>query len=108
MAKYEVGQQVAIDSGWYRGYKLGTIERVTPGGQTLVRVGTRVLRFGANGKEVNGGSRPGRLVEATPDILAAVRRNELVARLEYVKWKDIPLDTLERVVAALDGPPVQL
>lgn len=102
MTHYQEGQQVAIDRG-HRTYTLGTVERVTPGGQVLVRVGARLARFNAYGKEIGGSSRPDRLVEATPDILATIRREALVARLKYTKWDSLPLDVLERVAAAIDA-----
>lgn len=100
---FEAGQEVAIRTGYgYATYQLATVERVTPGGQTIVKtVGGREVRFSASGKPHGINTDSVRLVELTPAIREKAQRQELLDRLKAVSWASLDTATLERVVAAL-------
>lgn len=101
---FRVGQEVAIVPT--RGVPMrGTVERVTPTGRTVVVVRDRSITFDRTGREIGGSSSWGRdrVMPMTQAIANEIRHRELIDRLSVIRWKDVPLATLERVVAALEG-----
>jgi hypothetical protein len=103
--QFEVGQEVAIRSGYgYRSYEIATVERITPGGQVIVKAASgRESRFSSNGRLYGGSADSVWLVELTPAIREQARRQALLKSLEAVKWSSLDTPTLERVVAALNA-----
>lgn len=54
MDTFEIGERVAVSRATRDGHIAGTVVKVTFSGQTSVRVGNRVLRFTAQGREIGG------------------------------------------------------
>jgi hypothetical protein len=98
------GSEVAVYSsgGFYGGYSFTTIERTTE--KYFVVGGTRYRK--ADGREAGDHYRS-RLVEPTRELKAAEaekkRRRILEQKIESVRWHKMPIETLERVAAALES-----
>src|SRR5688500_17628869 len=98
----KVGSEVAIysSSSFYGSYSFRTIDRAT---DKFFMVGTARYRK-SDGRE-SGDHFRSCLVEPTAELkaneAAKKRRRELEHKVDSVRWHKLPLETLERVVAAL-------
>jgi hypothetical protein len=102
---FEVGQEVAIDVGRYGSvaYRRGIVRRITPTGRIVVATGSSEMQFSAQGRRIGGEAYSFALLCAmTDEIRATIRRQALLHRLASVRWKELPTEALERIVAALD------
>lgn len=96
---YEVGQEVAIRSGYgYASYRAAKVAKITPSGQVVLTNGDR---YQPSGHRIGGGSYRESIEPMTDKIRDGIRKEEIASRLSVVRWKDLPLSTLECVAAAL-------
>lgn len=92
----KVGDEVAIVSsgGWSRMYRFARVERLT--NTQIIVAGTRFKR--RNGEEVGHGYRGDSLEEATAELKAEVeaerKRNNALALLRDVRWRDLNNETM--------------
>jgi hypothetical protein len=97
---YEVGQEVAIRSGYgYPSYRVATVTKITPKGQVVLSNGDR---YQQSGRRIGGGSYRESIEPMTDELRATIRHRTLVERLAFTKWPTLPLSTLERVVTAME------
>lgn len=91
----------AGDTVYFGDYDSGRLCRVDRVTATQVIIGE--LRFRrSDGRRVGADTWDRiRLLEATPERIAAIRRAALVMRIRRVSWKDQPDDVLSAVAAAL-------
>lgn len=96
------GDEVAMAVGGYglgRGFNLRRVERRTDSGRIILDTGTV---FNANGNE-RGGRRW--LREPTAELKSELdtndRTNKALGRLNQVRWRELPLETLEAICALL-------
>lgn len=96
--QFQVGDEVAV---MVRSdvRTITTIVRVTPSGRVAVRWGNTESIFHPDG--YGYGSNAARIEPATQAHRDALRHEQIVMNLNLVRWRDLSLDVLERVVAAL-------
>lgn len=106
LATAKAGDEVYVcqGGGWSRHMELRTVERVTE--TQVIVAGTKYRR--RDGRVVGDTRWSSRyLVEPTPELRADIseerRRQELLARIRDVTWRDIETDVLARIIAVLEA-----
>jgi hypothetical protein len=102
---YKPGDKVAIDKGsMYQGYEIGTVERLTPGGQMIVNVGGKsTVCFGKNGLEIGQRSTwRWKIKPYTQDIQDKVDAKRISDSLSLKRWTDVPVEKLRAIEELLN------
>ena len=92
------GDAVVVCRGYgYSNYKMDTVERTTA---TQVKTTGHTAKFNRKTGWAIGSDRV-RIVEVTPEIVAKIRRAEMLDALSGKNWQALSDETLEAVMAAL-------
>jgi ABC-type molybdenum transport system ATPase subunit/photorepair protein PhrA len=77
---------------------LGVVSHRTSSGQIVVNSGSTQIRFNSNGWErVTSGERE-RLTQPTPEAVARIEQNELLAELREADWQKLSVGQLRRIL----------
>lgn len=94
-----VGDEVA----WFNynfGHEIHKVERITPTGRIVVEN----ITFDYTGEELgssNNWYKPRYLTEITDEIRNEIKRNELVKTIKLVRWNEVDVLKLEKIINIL-------
>lgn len=102
LAGLKPGDVVAVESN--RGVEFPRVARISSDGLIVVPWGRGERHFHASGQE-DADTPAARLLTPEEGERIAELREGLLRQLRYTEWRDLPLETLRRVVAALEETP---
>jgi hypothetical protein len=103
VSDWQVGQQVTVHEHWGGPSKILTIKNIGKRYITLSDDSQWLAREGGTRKGQADDWTPSRIRATRPGDDAKIRRRALVRKLEQIRWAGLPLETLDRVAAALEA-----